>query len=230
MVIERRKYRRFTVEGMDFQCRMMKAIEAQLVNISIGGCSIRIARKLDIGASYKLKIQNGESVIALSGVVIWATMEEVLKNKADEFTPVYEIGLRFENVLSSNGMVLSSFIEECSAEHRGRLRVLGLRVKLKDSSTAVVSEYDPCLDVLKISFGGMLIESAQPIDLGKTFPMELIYPDKRDILEMQGQVVYCSKMEGKSPPAWEIGIGFMDMEEPVKTKFNELICALAFND
>ena len=108
---ERRKHRRFIIEGMDIHCKMLFATDVRLVNISFGGAALSLSEKLNMGGEYTLKIESEESVVSVPGVVVWEKMTELQKNERGEMVPRYEVGLRFQDVFTYKGNELIDFIE-----------------------------------------------------------------------------------------------------------------------
>ena len=53
---ENRRYKRFSVDIFGINGKMMFANEVEIQDISIGGISIRVDRRLNMGSEYTLKV------------------------------------------------------------------------------------------------------------------------------------------------------------------------------
>ena len=84
---EHRGYKRFSVDILGINGKMMFAKEVEIQDISIGGISIRVDRRLNMGSEYTLKVANGKKTIALKGSVVWARISGTRKGKKDEVIP-----------------------------------------------------------------------------------------------------------------------------------------------
>lgn len=68
---ERRRYKRFLIEGMDVRCSMLFATEVKILNISFGGVALSLNKRLNMGEEYTLKIESESNTVSLKGVVVW---------------------------------------------------------------------------------------------------------------------------------------------------------------
>ena len=55
---ERRRYKRYFIEGMDVKCRMFFTTEVKILNVSFGGVALSLNKRLNIGEEYTLKIES----------------------------------------------------------------------------------------------------------------------------------------------------------------------------
>ncbi len=68
---EKRHYERFIVDVMEINSKLIFANEVEILDISLGGVSVRVDRRLNIGNEYTLKIEDKSKAIFLSGAVVW---------------------------------------------------------------------------------------------------------------------------------------------------------------
>ena len=220
---ERRKHRRFIIEGMDIHCKMLFATEVRLLNISFGGAALSLSEKLNMGGEYTLKIESEESVVSVPGIVVWERMTELKKNERGEMVPHYEVGIQFKDVFTYKGTELIEFIESNIVEKKLKVRLKGLRVNIVEPEKATILGYHKDYTVKMISLGGMLLETDLKLEVDNRFHMELSFPEEKEQVQFLGRVAYCSEISGKIPTRYDAGIEFVEMEEEGKKKLKEFI-------
>src|SRR3990172_10537841 len=207
---EHRRNKRFIVDGMDINGKMMFATEVKILNISIGGVSLKADRRLDIGNEYTLKIDDKGRVIAVKGVVVWSSICENREGPHGDRIPIYSAGMKFTNVLSDKVLELINFIEGHTKD--GEHRLSGLRFNIKAPEKAILN-FPEDYRVKKISLTGMLIESAQSLETESRFPMEICLPEDEKPIRFLGRVASCLVIADAVPDQCDIGIEFMEMSE-----------------
>ncbi|HXX81673.1 MAG TPA: PilZ domain-containing protein [Thermodesulfovibrionales bacterium] len=220
---ERRKHRRFIIEGMDIHCKMLFSTEVRLLNISFGGAALSLSEKLNMGGEYTLKIESEESVVSVLGVVVWEKMTELKKNERGEMVPHYEVGIQFKDVFTYKGNELIEFIESNVVEKKFRVRLKGLRVNIVEPEKATILGFHKDYAVKMISLGGMLLETDLKLEVDNKFHMGLVFPEDKEEVQFLGRVAYCSEIAGKTPRRYDAGIEFVEMEEAGKKKLREFI-------
>ena len=209
-ISEKRRHNRYIVDDMEINGQMLFATEVKVNNISISGVSLKADRRLDIGKEYTLKLGDSDNVFSLKGIVVWSSISETKKNVHGELVPIYTAGIKFSNVLTGRLMEIINFIEEHKRDQEHRLS--GLRFSIKGPGKAIL-KVPSSYKVVKLSMGGMLIKSLEPLDIESRFPMEISLPEDRPI-NFIGRVASCSLIENDEPVNhYDIGIEFLDMQE-----------------
>lgn len=216
---ERRKYKRFIIEGMDVQCKMMFVRQVKLLDISMGGASILVDKHLEIGGNYTLKVESEEGTLPLEATVIWARLSGSEK-VGDDIIPMYQAGLSFIDVYTGKGTDLMTFLSDVVPSHASRPRLSGLRVRFKENSS--VLGYQSLFEVKKISKGGMLVEVNHELAVDQHFSMELQLPEEEPI-RVTGRIASCTLNSECQPPAYNVGIEFMDLDNASRERIDEFI-------
>jgi c-di-GMP-binding flagellar brake protein YcgR len=215
----RRRFKRFTLKVLEIHGRMIAATEVKVEDISIGGIRLRANRRLDIGTEYVLKLEDKNKVISLKGAVVWSSLSDAKGGSHGEMVPIYTAGLRFTNISAEKITQLLDFIEEHKKEEvyvMGSSR-LNVRFHISDPEKASLN-YPASYKVKKISLGGMLIESAQALEVESRVPMELSLQDDKPI-KFVGRIASCHVVEYSDPKPYNIGIEFLDLTQ----KDNEML-------
>jgi hypothetical protein len=224
---EHRHHKRFVVEGMEINGKMLFATEVFVLDVSISGMSFKADRRLDIGKEYTLRLQDHDRAIAVKGVVVWSRLVGSKEGCDGDSIPVYAAGMKFTNVLSESISEIISFIE--SHERQGHdqgpgQRLSGIRFAITNPGRAVL-QFPSHYLVKKISAGGMLIESDQALVQEERFPMELSVPEEETIT-FTGRVASCLAVSVKGVEHFDIGIEFIEMAVHHRKKLHDFISML----
>lgn len=219
-----RHHKRFIVEGMEINGKMLFATEVIVLNVSVTGMSFKADRRLNIGKEYTVRVQNHDRIIAVQGLVVWSRLVGNKPGRDGDSIPVYAAGMKFTNVLNKRVSEIISFIE--SHERQGQdegpgHRLSGLRFVITDPGRAVL-QYPFLYRVKKISAGGMLIESDQALAQEENFPMELSIPDE-GVISFTGRVASCIRTGVSGAEHFDIGIEFIEMAVHLRKKLDDFI-------
>jgi c-di-GMP-binding flagellar brake protein YcgR len=210
---DKRRYKRFTLKVLEVTGKMVLASEVEVVDISIGGISIKANRRLNIGGEYSLKLEDRNTAISLRGTVMWSSLSETKSGRAGEAIPIYKAGLKFTNISAEKITELLNFIEDHKKEEiysMGSSR-LNIRFHIDDAKRTVLN-FPETFKVKKISPGGMLIESAAALEIEGRMPMELLLHNDKAV-KFVGRIASCKTVEGVAEKLWDVGIEFLDLTD-----------------
>lgn len=228
---EKRRYKRFSVDLLEINGKMIFANEVEILDISLGGLSVKADRRLNIGNVYTLKIEDKTKTISLDGTVIWSLLSEVRTSPEGERVLIYTGGMRFADMSDKKVAELTRFIEgnrQDFCKHNEVHELSGLRLNIRFSINApgkVVLDHSECYRVKKIGLGGMLIESSHEMEVETRFPMEVTLPDKT-VITFRGRVASCLASEGPTDKNFDVGIEFADMSDRDAEKLREFVAML----
>ncbi len=227
---ENRRYKRFSVDILGINGKMMFANEVEIQDISIGGISIRVDRRLNMGNEYTLKIGNGSKTIALKGSVVWSKISGTKKGKQDEVIPFYTAGMKFVTMTTDKVQELANFLEGQANFSREELhKPSGLRCSMRFLVTSplkkAVLNIRESYAVSKISLGGMLISSESPLEIEERIPMEILLPEDKQI-QFMGRIASCLSAPEAAEPRYDVGIEFVEMSEEDRTDLKKFVAVL----
>jgi hypothetical protein len=224
---ELRHHKRFIVEGMEINGKMLFATEVFVQNVSITGMSFKADRRLDIGKEYTIRLQDHDKTLAVKGVVVWSSLVGNKEGHDGDSIPVYAAGMKFTNVLSERIREIISYIEgheQQVHEQEAGQRLRDVRFAITNPGKAVL-QFPSHYLVKKIGAGGMLIESDQALAQEERFPMELSIPEEAPI-SFTGRVASCITIKVKGIEHFDIGIEFIEMAVPNRKKLHDFISML----
>jgi len=218
-----RRYPRFEVH--DVEGVVLYNLQAEVINMSIGGMALETNRPLDVGRTYNFTIRRSatEGEVRMPGVVVWCMLQRTRRISDTEVAPVYQAGVNFNDVLSDKASALLQIIEESVTLDVNR-RIFG-RFKPNGSATVIVkSQID--FEVQKISLSGMLIETPMRAEQEDFLPMEIQLPQGR--IAFRGRVAYIKANigTGDSPTRYHLGIEFHDLTPADRDRLEKFIAEM----
>jgi c-di-GMP-binding flagellar brake protein YcgR len=229
---EKRRYRRFRVDVMEINGRMVFANNVTILDISAGGVSMKADRRLNIGTEYALRIEEGGTVVlTVKGTIVWSVLSETREVSGGNIIPVYTAGMKFTDISHEKSSEIINFIKAHEQEVYEGIdlsRINGLRHKVRvhinapDKSSLNFSE---SYRVKILSLSGMLIGSDHPVNIESILPMEITLPEYGTIGFM-GRVASCRLMKDREHGDFGIGIEFKEMQEEGKERLKGFILML----
>jgi c-di-GMP-binding flagellar brake protein YcgR len=234
-VDDKRRYRRFRVDVMEINGRMVFADNVKILDISLGGISLKADRRLNIGTEYTLRMEEEGNVLTVKGTIVWSVLSETKEVPGGDIVPVYTAGMKFEDVSGEKSSEIMNFIEA----HKQKVYesvdlsgINGLRHKVRVHINAPEKSslnFSENYRVKILSFSGMLIGSDHPVNIGSILPMEITLPEYGTVGFM-GRVASCRLMNDREHGHFDIGIEFKEMSEEGKERLKEFILMLHRED
>ncbi|HUH65269.1 MAG TPA: PilZ domain-containing protein [Syntrophales bacterium] len=211
-----RRYTRFTLKVLEVTGKIIFASEVEVVDISIGGISIKANRRLNIGGEYVLKLEDRQRAISLKGTVVWSSLGETKQGRHGEVIPIYKAGLKFLNISVEKITELLNFIEDHKKEEVYVIGSSRLNIRFHvDDEKKTLLDYPASYKAKKISLGGMLIECVLPLEIGSTIPMELFLHND-NIIKFVGRVASCLVLEDGGQKLYDVGIEYLGLTDKDK--------------
>jgi len=229
---DKRRYKRYTLDITDVRSDMIFATDVTILDISLGGISLKADKRLNPGVEYIIKIRARDEMINLRGEVVWASLSEQRETPNGNVIPIYKAGLKFTHLSDEKSSEIMKFIEHYRREVDRTLFVCQLydkrlfkrlRIDTPEGAT-VLHRYEGC-KVKALSFSGMLMESEFAPKIEDRLPMKLTLAEDKAIT-FQGRVASCDLIAGKIPVFYDIGIEFLEMSEKDKDTLKEFISLL----
>jgi hypothetical protein len=218
---DKRRHPRFSVNGVNGH--MLLATRVEIVNISLGGVALVADRRLNLGATYALRLEHAERSVDLNGTVVWSTLSGVRHLDTGESVPEYSAGLRFKDLITPALEALLEFIDANRILTEQRLT--GLRFIIEAPDLALL-ESPESFRVRLVSRSGMLIEISQALALDQIYPLRIDLPDG-NVIRGSGRVASVTEPSAAKGTGFEIGIEFMELAEGAAEKLDAFIAALA---
>jgi hypothetical protein len=228
---EKRRDKRFSVNIMEINGKMVLATYVEILDISIGGVSFKANRRLNMGSEYSLRMESGDTELTVRGIIVRATLSESLKDSRGNNVLVYSAGMQFTGTSEKKIKEIEAFIQNNmkSADrqidlHSPSGRRLYVRVLIENPDQAVLN-VDENYQVKNICLGGMMIESEHALEIESLVPLEIYFIEDNS-LKVTGRVVSCITITDQEPMHYNIGMEFTEMPEKDRGILIEFIRSL----
>jgi hypothetical protein len=228
---EKRRDKRFSVNIMEINGKMVLATYVEILDISIGGVSFKANRRLNMGSEYSLRMESGDTELTVRGIIVRATLSESMKDSRGNNAPVYSAGMQFTGTSEEKIKEIEAFMRDNMKFadkqmdlHSPSGRRLYVRVCIENPEQSVLN-VDENYQVKNIYLGGMMIESEHALELESVVPLE-IYFVKDNSLKVTGRVVSCIMITNQEPMHYNIGMEFTEMPEKDRDILIEYIRSL----
>ena len=215
---EKRRYKRFSVDIMEINGKMVLASYVKILDISIGGVSFKANRRLNMGSEYSLKMENKRRELTVKGIIVRSTLSESIEDSRGNIVPVYSVGMQFTDTSEEKIKEIEAFILNNMKDADKHVdlyspsgRRLYVRVFIENPEQSVL-KVDENYKVKNICIGGMMIESEHALELESVVPLEIYFVEDNS-LKVTGRVVSCIMITDREPMHYNIGMEFIEMPE-----------------
>lgn len=215
---DRRLHKRFTVDILGINGEMVFAKDVKILDISIGGASVRADKRMNLGNIYTLKVGGKGIVLTLKGKCMWSVLKESVVDSRSNIVPIYNAGMQFIDLSGENKKELATFIEEHKLDLEGEGNIyhssdlrLYMRIQVEDPEHVSI-EFREGYAVKNLSLNGMLIESSHPLEIQSEASMKIVFPGGKTI-DFVGRVSSCTQIQGTEREKHEIGIEIFELSE-----------------
>jgi hypothetical protein len=175
----RRQHKRYQVDVIEINGKIVLAKYVKILDICIGGVCLKTEKRLNMGSEYALKMGGRGKVLTVRGTVVWVLLRESTVDSHGDIIPVYEAGMKFVDVSNEKRNEIVNFIGEHKRDidelvdlYAPSGRRLYVRICIEEPEKAILN-YHGSYKVKRLSLGGMLIESEHPLEIESKFPMEI---------------------------------------------------------
>jgi hypothetical protein len=218
MALAAESAKKYKVSLLDVIGAMADAGDTEIINISLGGISLRANRRLNMSGTYTLRIKSRGTALNLKGTVIWSRISGIQKGSFSNIIPIYTAGFEFIDGSNNKREEIRHFMEAhqkegyaADAQQLDNMR-LYLRVQIDAPERALILDQTESHRVNQLSFCGAKIESKHPMKVNHSIPMMISFAEDKFIV-FQGRIVSCLLIRSASPKAYEMEIQFTKLSE-----------------
>ncbi len=225
-ITDRRRHKRFKVEGAQVKGEMLFRKEVQVLDMSMSGIQLQTDRQLKIGKAYLLNLQNEDKIISVKAIVVRSLLSESKTDDDGDVVPLYLVGMQFINLSDEKIDEIVEFIDNHKAGDQPILKTNGKMEYRKSTRFEMnvdgktILNFHELYKVKVISLNGMLIESSHCLDIEDKLHMKIILPGDQAI-DFVGRVASCSEKGEGDEKHYDIGIEFTTMPEDHKNSLEE---------
>jgi len=206
---DKRRHKRFRVELVEINGQMSLADKVQILDISLGGVSLKADRRLNIGKEYLIKLQEKGKNLAVKGTVVRSELSGIEQKADGQGVSIFTVGMMFKEGFTDK---LADFLEPIEQTRTKAKtpsvadRRLNVRFNITTPQEKTLS-YPLQFKLKTISLCGMLIQTEQAVEINSELPMELSL-NADTAVTFIGRVVSCAMAGPTGQPNYDIGVEF----------------------
>jgi Tfp pilus assembly protein PilZ len=222
-----RRHQRFRLDSVEVSGQMTFASEVSVLDIGMGGVSLRADKRLNIGGTYMLKLESRSKAVTVVCQVAWARMSGTKKSADGGTVPLYTAGMKFLDLTEDRASDLLRLVECVRNEEMVPMSDRRMHVRFQIGAPGTARLVFPTdYRVRTISLSGMLIESDESLPTESLVPMVLALQEDRSI-EFLGRVVSCQPKSEDDRNKYHIGIEFIDVAGDARIELSTFIEVLS---
>lgn len=224
---ERRRYKRFKIEGMGIDSKMLFARNVKILDISVGGMLVETDKRLNPGSEHILKLRHKDKIIPIKSVVAWCLLGKSMRNQKGEVIPIYHAGLEFINVTDETRRKIARFIEDQKKEADRDIDIFQssgrrLYIRFQIVTPEEVTDFFESCKIKELSLSGMLIESEHSPEIENRLQMEVFLPEDEPIT-LTGRISSCCMIRKEEPKLYDLGIEFLEIPDEDRERLQKFI-------
>jgi len=225
---DKRRHKRYRVALVEINGKMSLADKVQILDISLGGVSLKADRRLNIGKEYLLKLEEKGKNLEVKGTVVRSELSGIEQRPGGQGVSIFTVGMMFNEGFADK---LADFLKPIEQTRKkgampsGADRRLNVRFNITTPQEKILT-FPLQFKVKTISLGGMLIQTEQLLEINSKIPMELSL-NSDDTVTFIGRVASCAIMEHLGQTNYDIGVEFTDLEDKGKTLLKTFVDYLA---
>ena len=222
-----RRYKRPKLALAELDGKMFLTDDVEILDISLGGVSLKADRGLNIGKEYLITLVKKGNNIDVKGIVVHSAFRETEERTNGERVTSHTVRIKFKEGQTAKIACILNSIQELrkeevpvTADRRLHVRfhfTIPLETMLRHTAQPRVK---------KISLSGMLIQSEQALEINSLIPMELSL-NADDSVNFSGRIVTCQMSKDNGRALHEIGVEFSDLTGKGRTLLKTFIDDLA---
>ena len=227
MMQDKRRHKRFKLDLMELNGKMIMAQKVEIIDISLGGVALKTDRRLNVGREYLIKLGYKGKSIDVKGIIVRCELSNIEEGSDGKSVSIYSAGIMFKDIPSNT---IADFMNSIEHDRRDAVPVMvDRRINIRfyiniplDNTLNFPAQFT----VKEISLSGMLIQTEQALGIESVIPMGLSLQADNPV-NFMGRVASCRMTEGKGKAHYEIGVEFKDLTDKDKASLKIFIDYLA---
>ena len=226
-MLDKRRHKRFRLDLMEINGKMILADRVEIIDISIGGVALKTDRRLNVGKEYLLKLGDKGKSIDVKGIIVRCELSKIEERCNGEKVSIYTAGMMFKDVSPDT---IADFLNSIEQDKKEAMPVMADRRFAVRFYITTPWEKTLCFPaqfkVKEISLSGMLIQTDQALGIESMIPMGLSLKADSPV-NFIGRVASCRVTEDTGQAQYEIGVEFKDLTDTDRTSLKTFIDYLA---
>ena len=224
---DKRRHKRFRLDIMEINGKMILADRVEIVDISLGGVALRTDRRLNVGKEYLIKLGDKGKSIDVKGIIVRCELSKIEERSNGKRVSIYTAGMMFKDVSPDT---IADFLNSIEQDKKEAMPVrVDRRLTVRFYITTPWEKtlcFPAQFKVKEISLSGMRIQTDQALGIESMIPMGLSLKAGNPV-NFIGRVVSCRMTEAEGHAHYEIGVEFKDLTDTDRASLKTFIDYLA---
>jgi Tfp pilus assembly protein PilZ len=222
-----RRHKRFKLDLVELDGKMFLIDDVELLDISLGGVSLKVDRELNIGKEYLITLVEKDKSIDVKGIVVHSALRETEERANGERVTIHTSRIKFKDGQTAKIAGILNSIQQLKKDEVPVMADRRLHVRFHFTIPLdTILSHSAQFRVKKISLSGMLIQSEQALEINSFIPMELSL-NADDPSNFSGRIVTCQMSQDRGRALYEIGVEFSNLTDKCRTLLKTFIDDLA---
>ncbi len=229
-MLDKRRHKRFKLDLMEINGKMILANRVDIIDISLGGVALKTDRRLNVGKEYFIKLGDKGKSIDVKGIIVRCELSKIEERSDGERVSIYTAGMMFKDVSPDT---VADFLDSIGQDNKESMPVtddrrLNVRFYITTPSERTLC-FPAQFKVKEISLSGMLIQTEQALGIESMIPMGLSLKADNPV-NFVGRVASCRMTETTAQAHYEIGVEFKDLTDKDRASLKTFIEYLAVTE
>jgi len=226
-VQDKRRHKRFRLDIMEINGKMILADRVEIIDISLGGVALKTDRRLNVGKEYFIKLGDKGKSIDVKGIIVRCELSKIEERSNGKRVSIYTAGMMFKDVSPDT---IADFLNSIEQDKKEAMPVrVDRRLTVRFYITTPWEKtlcFPAQFKVKEISLSGMRIQTDQALGIESMIPMGLSLKADNPV-NFTGRVVSCRMTEAEGQAHYEIGVEFKDLTDTDRASLKTFIDYLA---
>jgi hypothetical protein len=221
-----RRFKRFKLEVVALDGKMLLTSNVKVLNLSAGGASVKSGEELPVGKELLITLDEKGKKTDIKGIVVQSAFCGTGKGTGGENAAFYNANIRFQAGQAEK----ISYVLGSREQHRednapvtdDRRRHVRFHMTIPLES---VLSHTARFRVKQMSMSGMLIQSEQPLGINCVIPMNLSVAGGR--VNFIGRVASCRMTDTNGKTWHDIGVEFLELTNEGRSLLKRFIDSLS---
>ncbi len=208
-----RRHKRFRLDLIEVNGQISMTDKVEVLDISLGGLSLKVDRRLNIGREYLLKLREKGRALEVKCMVVRIVLSGIEQRDNGESVSIYTAGMTFKEGSTDR---IAEFLKPI--EQHKQMQELGssdrrfdVRFNIGGPLNTLLS-YPAQFTVMTISLSGMLIRTDQALEIESKVPMTLSLHADNEV-QFVGRVAACQRNYDQESTRYDIGVEFTGLTD-----------------
>ncbi len=227
MMQDKRRHKRFRLDLMEINGKIILANKVEILDISLGGVALKTDRRLNVGKEYLIKLGDKGKSIDVKGIIVRCELSKIEERSSGQRVSIYTAGMMFKDVSPDT---IADFLNSIEKHKKEQVPVMvDRRLEVRFYITTPWEQtlsFPAQFKVKEISLSGMLIQTEEALGIESMIPMGLSLKADNPV-NFIGRVASCRMAGDTGQAPYEIGVEFTDLTDEDRTLLQAFINYLA---